>query len=854
MTRLPLITLRTAVMLPFTLILLLTVGVIAIAQHNSYERMLSEVSNKLLSSYTKNISNDLKLFLGDPFNINVTLADSIQRHQLYQPPQLTILEGYLFDAISFLYNGQQQINTIAFASEDGHLVGFRKEPNNQYALLLKDQRTANDLYIFAGNSYHHPSSHQIKNYNPLTRPWYAPFAKSQQAGWSAVYNNMDENQTLTISAVSPVMQHDTLIGITVTDINLSHIKQFLIDEASASTGMIYIMDEQGLLVGTSDNSPILGDGLDRLIPAASSSPLIAASGDYIQRQQLREQALTKGFAFYHQGNRYFSRITPYQDPYGLNWYIVVTTPEDDLLGQLPDQQMMGLIAALLLGGGGLCLGLVILGRITRPITEIADASKKLTEYHWDIPVSSGGSLKETQQLISAIKSMSRRLQHSFSSLRQHVLYDNLTGLLSQQGLVDTTNSLRNGSQGSLVLVGLKSFRNINDSLGHINGDQLLIQITERLQQVLPTEIIVSRVGRDEFALFSTELVTPQQIESLAQQALAIFHRPFIVDGIDVMLRARAGIVRGRLPENGINEWVRNASLALSQAKQQEHPLFCHYQSSLMTASIEQTRLTAELKRALDNDEFEVHYQPLINLTQQRICGAEALIRWRSPSRGLVPPNKFIPLAEDNGMIIDIGHRVLHQACQQTAEQIRQGRWPQDFMLHVNLSVCQLLQAGFIEQLEAVLETTQLPAANLTLEVTESRLVSQPLLTTHILNHVRQLGIHIAIDDFGTGYSSLAYLTQLPFDSLKIDRSFVNEMMENDNCCSVVAAIITIANNFHADIVAEGVETAAQAEKLTQLGCRYAQGFYYAKPLPLSQWSTDMVNNPQKSDLVMEYPR
>jgi EAL domain-containing protein (putative c-di-GMP-specific phosphodiesterase class I) len=193
------------------------------------------------------------------------------------------------------------------------------------------------------------------------------------------------------------------------------------------------------------------------------------------------------------------------------------------------------------------------------------------------------------------------------------------------------------------------------------------------------------------------------------------------------------------------------------------------------------------------------------------------------------------------MIIEMGQQILRLACQQTSQMIARQLWPQSFMLHVNLSVRQLLQADFVEQVEAILAESGLLAANLTLEITESRLISQPQQATEALQQLRQLGIHIAIDDFGTGYSSLSYLAQLPFDSLKIDRSFVNQMTESNNYTPVIAAIITLAENFNADIVAEGVETQEQTQQLKALGCRYAQGFYYAKPQPLSEWSTAKVS-------------
>lgn len=220
---------------------------------------------------------------------------------------------------------------------------------------------------------------------------------------------------------------------------------------------------------------------------------------------------------------------------------------------------------------------------------------------------------------------------------------------------------------------------------------------------------------------------------------------------------------------------------------------------------------------------------------------EALVRWRSPVRGLVPPFHFIPLAEENGMINELGQQILHQACLETQTMITRGAWPIDFMLHVNLSVRQLQQPDFVSQLNTILAETGLNVRNLTLEITESRLISQPQQVTQTLRQLRRLGIHIAIDDFGTGYSSLAYLADLPFDSLKIDRAFVSQMSASTNYTPVITAIITLARHFEAKIVAEGVETREQAERLKALGCHYAQGYYYAKPMPLCEWSTAQVS-------------
>jgi len=831
-----LLTLRLAVMVPFTSLLLLTVGVITFAQQNSYERMLAEVSGKLLSSYTRSISNDLRLFLGDPFNTNLTIADSIQRHQLYQPPRLTGLEAYLKDAISTLYIHQPQISTIGFGSEDKYFVGFRKKNRHQLSLLLKDRRTDNELHIYSGSTHFGTTTHKISAYDPTLRPWYQPFARSLTPGWADVYTNQDETHTLTISAVSPVIDdsHNTLIGVMVTDINLNYINSFLQRESRDFSGSTYIVDDKGKLIASSV-LPLEEQPATQL-PQPDS--LIAASQKFMVQTQLALTNMGAEFEFEHDNTRYFSRITPYQDEYNLKWNIVVIMPEEDLLGQLPEHQKSGLLAAAILAGCGLLIGLLVLNKLTQPIIDIARASQKITESNWNVDIRPGIKLHETNQLTQAFKAMSARLQHSFNSLRKQVLYDNLTGLLSREGITEATVSPHTNQQATLMIIGLKAFSHINDSIGHLNGDQLLVLIARRLEKDLPDTSLLSRVGRDEFAVFIPGLETHGNAELIADQLLAPFSFPFIVNGVEVMVSASIGAVQGVLPQDGMAEWLRNASLALNKAKTQEDKPVHYFEPRMLEASLEKTRLAAEINRALEHNELEVHFQPLIDLASETPCGAEALVRWRSPTRGLVPPIQFIPLAEENGMIIEMGQQILRMACQQTSQMIAQQHWPQTFMLHVNLSVRQLLQANFVEQLENILTESGLPAANLTLEITESRLISQPQQATETLQHLRQLGVHIAIDDFGTGYSSLAYLTQLPFDSLKIDRSFVNQMTESSNYTPVIAAIITLAENFNADVVAEGVETKEQAEQLKLLGCRYAQGFYYAKPQPLSEWSTD----------------
>jgi len=832
-------TLRSAVMLPFTLLLLLTVTIITLVQNNSYERMQSKISAKLLNSYSENIKVNLDRFLEQPFNTTLAIADNIQRNQLYQASDLTEIEDYLHSAISDIYYQQTQINTIAFGSEAKDYVGFRKHENQDISLMLQDKRTNHELEFYRGASSDDIIEHSIRNYDPTIRPWYAPFAETKTAGWAKIYSNVDEKNTFTISSVAPVINDDKLLGIVATDIDLRHLSNFIEPENRHFKGITYITDNKSKLIANSLKAALTDHNNNRIQAKESSNALIAASGQHITNTQIQNKHAPASFEFNHNGIRYFSRITTYNNN-NLQWFIIVTLPEDVLLDGLPSQQRLGVAAALSLAFFGLLMALYLLRIVTQPIMDIAEISQQLDHDNWDVSIKENVKLHETTQLISAFKSMSSRLENSFTTLRKQLLFDSLTGLLSHDGFVEQLNHPHSQTQGIMVLLGLRSFRHTNNSLGQNKSDQLLVAIASRLQRNLADNVTISRIDKDSFAVFSPDFQDLDHSNAFAETLLSDFNRPFIINGTEVLVGANAGIMSGKFDDIDMDAWLRNSSLALTYAVKQEQLRCCHYQDYMITASKEKTRLTADLQRAISNNEFAVYYQPVIDLTNDSIAGAEALVRWHSPIRGLVSPLDFIPVAEDTGMIVDIGKQILLQACTDTKLQIDSGHWPTNFSLHVNMSVRELLQPGYVSTVKDILALTQLPAANLTLEITESRLVSQPLLTNQLLGQLRDLGIHIAIDDFGTGYSSLAYLPQLQFDSLKIDRSFVSQMLDSDNHAAIIAAIITMTDTFNSEIVAEGVETAEQAAYLKQLGCRYAQGFYYSRPKPLAEWDNEKI--------------
>lgn len=435
--------------------------------------------------------------------------------------------------------------------------------------------------------------------------------------------------------------------------------------------------------------------------------------------------------------------------------------------------------------------------------------------------------------------MTANLKASFTALREQLVYDSLTRLYSRQGLVEMCTQQRCQCQGTLFLLGINRFRDINDSVGHHNGDQLLIDIAERLKQQFQDDTLLARIGGDEFAIFVSNVHNSNDVRLIERRLQQLFATPFITQEEAVIMKISLGIVQSKQGED-MSLWLRNASIALSYAKQDSLTNVCHYSPELASASKFRTQMLTKIQTGVENREFIPHYQPIIDLATGNTCGAEALARWQSES-GMVSPLDFIPIAEESGMIKAIGQQILLQACRDTYNAIENKQWPSDFQLHVNISVNQISCPDFVDSVTRVLTITKLPASNLTLEITESRIIDSGPTTLDNMKKLRDMGIGIAIDDFGTGYSSLGYLHTLPFTCLKIDRTFVNQLSQENLERSVVAAVLNITAGLKTSVVAEGVENASQAQLLRSIGCHQVQGFYYSRPMPLEEWPTHLVN-------------
>jgi diguanylate cyclase (GGDEF)-like protein len=417
-------------------------------------------------------------------------------------------------------------------------------------------------------------------------------------------------------------------------------------------------------------------------------------------------------------------------------------------------------------------------------------------------------------------------------------HDPLTGLANRALFLDRlaqarTRATSSGGSVGVLFTDLDGFKTVNDSLGHAAGDQLLIIVAQRLLSVVGPTDTVARFGGDEFAILIEDSREPIGAARLARRALEVLEKVIEVHGREIFITASIGVAAGTEEPQ---ELLRNADLAMYEAKGQGKGRYELFQSHMHEAMAQRLELELEMRGAAERDEFVLHYQPIVQLESGRIVGIEALMRWMHPSRGLIGPDEFIPIAEESGQIHALGRWVLREACQRVVD------WEDehgDLQLTVNLSSAQLRQASIVREVSEVLDSTGLDPNRLTLEITETVLMDVSSSNLERLAALKKVGVGLAVDDFGTGYSSLQYLRRFPIDYLKMAKFFVDGVDSSDSQSRLARAIVNLAHSLEIEVIAEGIESSQQSAVLSDLGCIWGQGFYYAPPLPASEISSQL---------------
>ncbi|CAK0768354.1 diguanylate cyclase [uncultured Gammaproteobacteria bacterium] len=423
-------------------------------------------------------------------------------------------------------------------------------------------------------------------------------------------------------------------------------------------------------------------------------------------------------------------------------------------------------------------------------------------------------------------------------IKHQAYHDALTGLPNRLLLLDRLEQAlavarRDLTRVAVLFLDLDRFKLVNDSLGHDVGDRLLVTVAKRLQNAIARSDTVARLGGDEFVLVLGDFASTADVAHVAERLIVKLLEPVKLDGHKVHVTTSIGI--SIFPQDGedARTMLRNADTAMYRAKEEGRNTFRFFDQSMTTRALERLDLEADLRQALERNQFMVYFQPKVSLSNHTILGLEALIRWCHPKRGMVSPLDFIPLAEETGLIVPIGAWVLRAACEQNQRWRAAGLPP--LPVAVNLSARQFLQPNLVETIFGILSDSGLPPNALEIELTESTVMSNSEQAIMIMRRLYEVGVRISVDDFGTGYSSLAYLKKLPISTLKIDRSFITDLVENGDDAAIVQTIIALGRSLRLEVVAEGVETIAQANFLDGNGCAIGQGFYFAKPMPGDQF-------------------
>ncbi|HEY9735527.1 MAG TPA: EAL domain-containing protein [Trichocoleus sp.] len=442
-----------------------------------------------------------------------------------------------------------------------------------------------------------------------------------------------------------------------------------------------------------------------------------------------------------------------------------------------------------------------------------------------------------QLSVETLRETQTKLLEATEKLQHDAFHDALTQLPNRQWFIELLdhaiqlNQRHENRFFAVLFIDLDRFKLINDSLGHVIGDELLRQVAVRLQACVRPSDTVARFGGDEFAVLLEELKTPAEAIAIANRIHDQFSHPFTIDRHEVFTGASIGIALSNQQYRRSVSVLQDADIAMYHAKSQGRNRYAVFDPAMQTLVTTRLQLEGDLRRALEAEEFELYYQPIVSLTTGALHGFEALLRWHHPQRGQVSPKEFIPVAEEAGLISPLGWWVINQACNQLH------RWqtqPQlaSVVVNVNLSAIQLKQADLIEQLQRILETTQISQDQLKLEITESCILETFTLEAQRLKQLKNLGIRLCIDDFGTGYSSLSRLHEFSIDTLKIDRSFVERLSSGSN--ETVQMIVSLAHSMGVDVVAEGIETQTELEALQALGCEFGQGYLFARPMPAEE--------------------
>lgn len=869
--------LRVVLILPFVLLIFTSVGLTGFFSLKNGQKAIDEVAIHLRNELANRIHLYITGYMEESQLVTQINANAIRFRELNLKDTKSLERHFWYQMQLFKY-----FNPIAFGSEQGEIYSVDRLNNGSLVIRIKNQLTGGKYHTYNTDSQGNRTNliQVSTTFDPRTRPWYTEAVKAGKNTWTEIYPYFSSSG-LAISATRPIYgQNNTLLGVTNTTVPLSQLSKFLQSLKVGLSGKTFIIERSGNLVASSTNEQLfLLNNLQgqrkhiRLTSLASRDRITRLTAQYLNAHFVNFNNIhsSQQFDFKVDGKRQFIHLMPFTDGYGLDWIIVVVIPEADFMEHIQANTRTTILLCLATLILATVTGVITSHWITQPIIRLSSASKEIANGRLDQTVAVEG-IKEIRVLAQAHNQMATQLQESFAELLEanrqlkaeiverkqveeelvhNIFHDALTGLPNRALFIERLKyvlqeaKLQKNYLFAVLFIDLDRFKVINDSLGHIIGDRFLLAIASRLELCLQPTHLAARFGGDEFIILLEQIQDASDAIKVAERIQQELILPIELDGQEVFTTASIGIaLSSTIDYNQPEDLLRDADTAMYRAKALGRARYELFNWDMYASAIARLHLETDLRRAIERFEFRVYYQPIVSLTSGFIVGFEALLRWQHPERGLLNPADFISLAEETGLIIEIGYWTLHEAClQMQAWRLNEYASLLEKII-VNLSIKQFSQPNLIKQIEQILHSTGLDPSILILEITESVIMENGTQTTATLSQIRELGVQISIDDFGTGYSSLARLSTFPISMLKIDKSFISQVDTNKRNLEIIEIIVALAHKLGIKVTAEGVETKEQLDFIRKLNSEYAQGYFFSRPLVNSDASALIMASSQ----------
>lgn len=812
---------------------ILLVLMICFLQKITTHTLLTETSEKMLHEKSLHISQHIEAYLNKP-----SIAGAFVSHlAVTEVGASQAIEHELKHLLKSDFPGSESILSVGYASAEGKYLAYqRKDAANDLYMFKTAADRDSQLNVFASDADTSEPVSKIENYQLFSRPWFNQSMSQKTPFWTPKHYSSFGANRFVLSWRVPVYQYNHhFVGVFFADIDPAGLSHFLKAQFQAHHGFAVLVDERGQIIASSNDDYLNTKKNKQQSSSAKLTELLTflkVAHDQPDSVQTVQQA----------GSQYYVAAHSIVDPSNtLKWSLVIVTPDLSAPASLFRSHISWFIAFAVFVLTALAIMIVLIRRFITPFNQLMQKARALGLQPWQ-PSRQQRMYPEIAVLEAELSNASRFISGALDEHTSRMEEDPETGFLTRAGLLNQPSLYQD--RNLLLMLRVTNFNDIRSTLGHAYSKNYIRNFAQQLLNLTPADTLHCRYSEDLFILIFPGVNEAKDLDiywGLLSSLFNVTRRNDSVGSDEWQQYVYAGQAGGSLETltaENISECSMNAALALQHSCPGANRECVMFTPDMRENELNNVTLHQALLEDLHSEGFHLVLQPIVDLdSPDTFSEGECLIRWQSPLLGFVPPDKFIGLAERTGLIIPLGRWIVEEACQQLAAFIKRGA-PIDFKLHINISAVQLQQADFSEHLLLCIANNGLMNHNICLEITESVLLQDTEQVIEHLNYLRRLGLSFAIDDFGSGYSSLSYLHLLPFDCLKIDRGFVNGIISDKKSEAVISSVIMLSQQFKVPLVAEGVETAEMGQKLQQMGCSKAQGYYYARPQVFSFWQPE----------------